>query len=121
MYVYSQSTGKLWNEAGHLIGKGYSGFGAGKNNVLMQEIPNVGPIPQGAYAIGDLFQSEAHGPDCMHLTPEEGTNTFGRDGFLMHGDSQQHLGQASHGCVILPHSVRMMVANGEDKRLYVQA
>src|ERR1035438_5538324 len=36
------------------------------------------------------------------LTPESGTNTFGREGFLIHGDSVQNPGTASHGCIILP-------------------
>ena len=49
-YVYSQSTGqfKLDND---VIGIGYSGKGAGRNNPAMQTQKNLGPIPAGDHKI----------------------------------------------------------------------
>jgi hypothetical protein len=55
----------------------------------------------------------------MHLTPEDGTDTHGRGGFLIHGDSLQHTGSASHGCIILPRPTRMEIAASEDRELEV--
>lgn len=121
MFVYSQSTGALWDVAGHLLTVGYSGFGEGKNNPLMQDKQGIGPIPQGGYTIGEPFDSEKEGPLVMRLMPDADTNTFGRDGFLVHGDSIDHPGCASHGCVILSRPARLVLSQSHDKRLYVQA
>ena len=44
---------------------------------------------------------------------------FGRDGFLIHGDSIVHTGQASQGCIILPRSIREQIAASEDDELEV--
>jgi hypothetical protein len=114
MFTYQQSTGKLLHD-GTLAGIGYSGFGAGKNNPSSEAIHNVGPIPRGSYTIGPEFQSETHGPVVHHLTPNPGTNTHGRDGFLMHGDSASHAGRASLGCVIQPRPVRMAVSTLQEQ------
>lgn len=43
----------------------------------------------------------------------------GRSGFLIHGDSIAHTGQASHGCIILPRSVREQIAASGDDELEV--
>lgn len=103
------------------IGMGYSGRGEGKNNPKMQAVPEVGPIPQGRYRIGPMFDSDTHGPHCMRLTPESGTETFGRCGFLIHGDSIIHPGFASGGCIILPRAVRDEIAASRDYELMVTA
>ena len=47
--------------------------------------------------------------------------THGRSGLLMHGDSKEHPGSASHGCVILPRSVREEVWQSGDRDLEVVA
>lgn len=118
MWTYNQSNGNLSRD-GELIGTGYSGFDTGRNDPACEAEPNVGPIPRGVWAIGTLFSSETHGPDCLHLLPMEGTDTFGRSGFLMHGDSIQHPGSASHGCIIMPRQVRLQVAESGDTELEV--
>ena len=46
----------------------------------------------------------------MALTPAPDTNTFGRDSFLIHGDSSEHPGAASRGCIILPRNIRDQIA-----------
>ena len=45
----------------------------------------------------------------MRLEPNAGTCTHDRAGFLMHGDSVQHPGGASKGCVIMARAVRQSV------------
>ena len=46
----------------------------------------------------------------MRLTPNPGTNTFGRGGFLMHGDNSLLNHTASEGCIIAPRGIRDLVA-----------
>lgn len=108
-WVYEQSTGKL-TRGGVLIGYGYSGFGDGKNNPDMEQTADVGPIPRGWWTIGPAHDTEAHGPMVMSLTPQIGTRTFGRSGFLIHGDSLEHPGEASHGCVVMMFADRVQIA-----------
>jgi hypothetical protein len=75
-----------------------SGVDACINQVSCQTIKNKGPIPLGFYR---LLTSEISNPGTAHdfvrnllgdwgdwrvpLHPEEGTETFGRDGFFLHG------------------------------------
>lgn len=120
MDTYSQGTGWL-RRGGSLIGIGYSGCGEGLNNTECQDEPNLGPCPQGVWILGEPFDSPKHGPYCIPLTPAEGTNTFGRSEFLVHGDSIEHAGEylASRGCVILRRSVRHLLREGGDGQLTV--
>ena len=120
-WTYSQRSGELQQDGGH-VATGYSGAGAGKNNPALENVPNVGPIPRGEWTIaGPPADTPDHGPYVLRLNPAAGTETFGRSGFLMHGDSKEHPGCASHGCVILPRSVREQVWDSGDRELEVLA
>ena len=103
--VYHQSTGNLTLN-GVVIGRGYSGIGVGRNNPDLQATPNTGPIPQGTYQVGRQFHSSHTGPGAIRLTPNVGTQTFGRRDFEIHGDSTLHPGQASNGCIVIAPAVR---------------
>lgn len=118
MWTYEQSTGRLSHD-GTIVGTGYSGAGDGKNNPSMQNVVGVGPIPCGLYVIGEPFNSTDHGPFAMHLYPDAENEMFGREGFLMHGDSIQHPGNASEGCIIMPREVRTQVWDSGDRALTV--
>lgn len=123
MWLYHQRTG-AFAHGEEAICSGYSGFGPGKNSPDAQAQVGIGPIPQGAYNVGsevepDPLGADRHGPVALHLVPLTGTNTFGRSGFLMHGDSLEHPGAASHGCIILPRPVRERVRDSHDKLLLV--
>jgi hypothetical protein len=129
-WIYEQSTGKLFNPFGALVGTGYSGGGIdphnletikGKNNPAMQDVHKVGPIPCGTYTICAPVNSHTHGEYAMGLTPDVGNETFGRDHFLMHGDSIPHPGFASEGCIIQSHAIRVKVWESGDHRLEVVA
>lgn len=117
-WTYSQSTGRLTRN-GVVAGAGYSGEGAGRNNGSMQGSRGSGPIPQGTYTIGAPFHHHHAGDYTMRLTPHLGTNTLGRDGFMMHGDSSRHPGHASEGCIIQNHAVRRQVWSSGDRTLQV--
>lgn len=122
MWVYHQCSGCLEDDKGLIVGVGYSGAeGSGKNIPRMQNVRNVGPIPQGIYAIGDPYDSQAHGPFVLPLIPGPTNEMFGRSGFLIHGDSLEHPGAASEGCIIMSRQIREEIAGGDDRSLKVVA
>lgn len=126
-HVWSQLTGE-WTHAGKLMGKGYSGLddgdgipepGEGKNDPAMQRVKDVGPVPCGRYRIGPPFRHPTAGRFTMRLYPEAGTETFGRSGFLIHGDKASNPGTASHGCIVVPYDVRLAIGAHKDRELLV--
>jgi len=117
-WVYTQLSGALSHD-GEIVGLGYSGIDDGLNNHADENMPNLGPIPVGTYNIGDAFTHSGCGPVSMRLEPDQNTDTFGRSGFLIHGDNQQMNHTASHGCIILPRIVRAAIASSKDKVLVV--
>lgn len=121
MWTYHQKTGELVRN-GEVEAFGYSGAGDGKNNPDAQHIHNVGPIPRGTWTVTSLtIGNTPHGPYVLHLQPEPGTETFGRAGFLMHGDNVAHPGTASQGCIIMPRHVRETVWESGDRALLVES
>jgi len=122
MWTFSQSNGWL-DKDGILVSKTcYSGIGEGLNNPKLEATPNVGPIPQGFWKIcGPPVETKEHGPYVLRLEPVNGTETFGRSGFLMHGDSVEHAGEyvASHGCIIADRATRTRVWQSGDVDLHV--
>jgi len=119
MWTFAQKSGALLQD-GRQVGTGYSGFDEGKNNPAMQAVANMGPIPQGEWSIiGPPVNTAGHGPYVLELRPSPDTNTFGRSGFLMHGDSVNSPGCASHGCIIMPRAIRELVWSSGDSDLEV--
>jgi len=121
-WQFSQGSGQwthIDNQTGAQtnVGTGYSGTGAGRNNSAMQNVPNVGPTPQGTYDIGPAYNNPNTGPSTMNLTPQPGTNTFGRDLFRIHGNNAAN--DASHGCPIAPPDVRNQINDSPDRVLHV--
>jgi hypothetical protein len=114
---YSQSTGEIFGN-GRRLGTGYSGAGKGKNKPNMENIADTGPIPKGIYRIGPPYHNHKTGPHSMNLTPI-GHNALGRSGFLVHGDSRKHPGQASSGCIILSPEIRTAISDSRDTILQV--
>ena len=126
MYTYEQSTGKLYTSAGSLFGTGYSGNGEGKNNPAWQAIKDHGPLPCGVYQAIRLIERDPQvGWYAIHLAPNSATETaitlLGRDwdSFYMHGDSVDHPGSASDGCLVFNRSTRLDFWQGSDKMIQV--
>ena len=90
-----------------------------KNDPSKQSERGVGPIPVGTYVIGQPFTHATAGTLMMRLSPLAGTNTFGRSGFLIHGDSRKMPGSASRGCIVLPHAIRRTIWESMDHTLEV--
>jgi hypothetical protein len=119
-WVYRQQTGEMLLD-GAVVGKGYSGAAECKNQPDLDCVKNRGPIPKGKWRIGPAFHHEQKGPLCIPLGPLPGTETYGRSGFLIHGDSRTVPGSASEGCIILGPLVRDRIAKSKDKVLEVVA
>ena len=119
MWIWSDGKGQLTNEAGAIIGVGYSGLGAGKDNDNDVKEIGVGPIPWGMWDIVNLIDSPETGPCTLVLQPQEGTDTWGRSAFRIHGDSITDPGNASHGCIVLPRIVRTEIWASNDHVLHV--
>jgi hypothetical protein len=120
-WTYSQTSGETARDTVYLA-RGYSGYApaGGKNNPAMQTVHDVGPIPQGAWTITAMVDVHPRlGPFCLYLTPKEGTQTYGRDQFFVHGDSIVSPGNASHGCIILGRMYREAMWRSGDRDLEV--
>lgn len=119
MWIYEQKTGRLLQND-RLVAVGYSGKGSARNDPAMQDKHGLGPIPVGVYIIGPQRETtEMHGPVVMPLAPIAYSETFGRSGFMIHGDAVKAPGSASHGCIILSRPIREEIASSTDRLLVV--
>jgi hypothetical protein len=125
LFQYKQSTG-LMQQIGagsatpHVTG--YSGHGNGVNNPAMQNVPNIGPIPQGTYTIGEPEVYHSHGGDLansMKLTPDPSNVMYGRGGFWIHAGMADGSQTASEGCIIFDSAARQMIINSGIRILQV--
>lgn len=116
-YLYqSVSTGDKFKQA-ELKFAGRPGF---KNDSAQECVKNKGPLPRGTYTIGSAFYHPKTKAWTMRLTPYAGIDMCGRDGFMIHGESSAHPGEASDGCIILNISSRKIIAASTDKILVVE-
>ena len=118
-WIYNSSNGTLAHDGEVVTTGGWAGHDAGYNNPSMEMDHNIGPIPRGDWLIGDAVDSQHLGPVALPLVPQDGTETFGRGGFFIHGASVLHPDESSHGCIILPRPVRMQIAASTDRILQV--
>lgn len=119
MWHYNQITGIL-KQNDQYEGVGYSGKEECKNNPDKEMVPFRGPIPRGLWYLGTPHDTMDHGPFVIPLTPDNETKLFGRSEFLMHGDSIEHPGCASEGCIIMSRVIRDNVASSLDDELMVE-
>lgn len=113
MMFYSQKSG-AFKLAAKVVGYGYAGNGAAKNDPNKQDQKGHGPLPQGLYKLSNVKDSPNTGPFSIVLVPDPGNRMFGRGDFRIHGDSIKAPGTASDGCIILPRNIREKIwASGE--------
>lgn len=117
MWIYEQRTGRL-RLGDRVVATGYSGHGEHKNDPNSQHLRGLGPLPRAAYLLGDYQVKGPHGPLAIHLVPIGG-ELFGRSAFMVHGDSKEHPGEASEGCIILARPIREMLIASRDRLLVV--
>jgi type VI secretion system (T6SS) effector TldE1-like protein len=122
MWTYVQASGELLDDAGKVVGVGYSGKGAAKNDPAQQCFKDNGPLPRGHYTIHPaVHPPNSLGPLALPLEPDAGNDMCHRSGFYIHGDKIGAPGTASDGCIILNHDLRKTIDDGTDKRLHVVA
>ena len=127
MLIYSQTTGRLtkFGKPAELVGTGYAGKGARKNNAAAQGQVGVGPSPRGFWRIGSPYNSANTGPFTIPVykldnAPADDVDAVtGRSAFRIHGDSASRPGDASRGCIILPRPVREAVIRNGSEILWV--
>lgn len=100
----------MQSPTGLIIGVGYSGAPGFKNDPSKQMLRMEGCICEGFYTIEPPVNSPEHGPLAYPLTPDISNRMYGRSGFMLHGDSINHPGCASEGCIIQNHETRQIVA-----------
>jgi hypothetical protein len=111
--IYVISTGEFLGPDGSLVGTGYSGHPPYVDDASAVALPSRGPLPPGSYRIGPPENSPHLGPLALPLTPLPDANgsfvwLHGRSSFYIHGDSIQHPGFGSDGCIVPTH-----LADGE--------
>jgi Protein of unknown function (DUF2778) len=114
MWIYCQSTGTITAPDGKLMAIGYAGVGAGKNNPALQQEHAVGPLPRGLYQMQPPVDTATHGPYVLWLIPDGRNEMFGRGDFGIHGDSWEHPGLASLGCIVAPKFCRQRMWESGD-------
>ena len=127
MTIFKQGTGQLRDaQTYRLIDTGYAGRDAGKNNPAMENVKGVGPLPCGNYTGVELRDPhQTVGSYAIRLEPDNETRArivaYGRnpDSFFMHGDSREHPGLASHGCIVMPRPTREWFWMKTDRRVEV--
>lgn len=122
MWTWAQKTGTLTRD-GAFVAVGYAGGNCGSNpegvnNPSMQNVPKIGPLPQGTYTVGEPIAESKLGPFALPLQPMPSNEMFGRSDFYCHGDTAVP-GQASEGCIILARPIRNEIAESSDKALTV--
>jgi len=118
-YTYKIGLHSLYRDGNLVTQDGYSGFPPHKNDAKACSIQNVGPLPFGGYTIRDFCDHPMLGVLAAYLDPSVGNSMMGRGGFYIHGDSSAHPGESSHGCIVLPHDVRLMMSECPDRWLTV--
>ncbi|MFZ4835148.1 tlde1 domain-containing protein [Rouxiella sp. Mn2063] len=99
----------------------YAGAIGYKNDPQFESLQDKGPLPRGRYKIvGVPFTHRRAGRYTLRLSQYPSNNMFGRDGFLIHGDSIQHPGTASNGCIVLDPRFRHRIYESNDKELIVK-
>jgi hypothetical protein len=119
-FSFNRAEGIVFHDSTPICTIAYSGNGDGLNNPAMQEVHNVGPLPEGLYTIGPAKNPiDELGPIALELIPDPSNEMFGRFGFFIHGDNQLMNYTASNGCIILPRAVRQYIEESPDKLLSV--
>ena len=69
--------------------------------------------------LGHAYDHERLGPVTMNLIPNEGTNTFGRTLFRIHGGNANGYQNNSTGCPVVGPNGRQQVSESNDNQLMV--
>jgi ribosomal protein L37E len=97
-----------------LVAVGYSGHQPAINDIHSQSAKNVGPIPTGTYTLVlNTISPEKGSTPIFDLRPATSNRMFGRDSFMIHGDTEEMDHTASDGCIVMAHNFRQMLKAGD--------
>ncbi|MET3577407.1 hypothetical protein ABID19_000422 [Mesorhizobium robiniae] len=118
--VYDISAKTVYMPDGSRL-EAHSGLGAMADQPRYANRKNAGPTPPHTYDLR-LRESRFHGVEALRLTPIDGKNKFGRDGFLAHTYLLRGRRGESSGCVVFKDYARFLAAfkKGKVKRLVVR-
>jgi hypothetical protein len=128
VWTFEIATGRLFDATGTCVWGAYAGYddgdgvpepGEGKNDPTKQAERGIGPIPEGLWMFSAPFFHRTAGPYTLRLFPKGGTKTYGRSGFLIHGDSKGRPGAASKGCIVTSRETRMALWESGDHEIMV--
>jgi hypothetical protein len=119
-WVYKVSSHTFYLNGTYQFDGMYSGRPGYKNDTSQECVKGKGPLPRGTYTIGKPFYHHKTKAWTMRLTPSDSNNMCGRDGFMIHGGSSKHPGEASDGCIIVSLPNRKAIAASGDHMLKVE-
>ncbi|TIL75228.1 MAG: DUF2778 domain-containing protein [Mesorhizobium sp.] len=118
--VYDISAKTVYMPDGSRL-EAHSGLGSMADQPRYANRKNAGPTPPHTYDLR-LRESRFHGVEALRLTPIDGKNKFGRDGFLAHTYLLRGRRGESSGCVVFKDYASFLAAfkKGKIKRLVVR-
>lgn len=118
--VYDISAKTVYMPDGSRL-EAHSGLGSMVDQPRYANRKNGGPTPPHTYDLR-LRESRFHGVEALRLTPIDGKNKYGRDGFLAHTYLLRGGRAESNGCVVFKDYARFLGAfkKGKVKRLVVR-
>jgi hypothetical protein len=118
--VYDISAKTVYMPDGSRL-EAHSGLGSMVDQPRYANRKNGGPTPPHTYDLR-LRESRFHGVEALRLTPIDGKNKYGRDGFLAHTYLLRGGRAESNGCVVFKDYARFLAAfkKGKVKRLVVR-
>ncbi|TIO10781.1 tlde1 domain-containing protein [Mesorhizobium sp.] len=118
--VYDISAKTVYMPDGSRL-EAHSGLGSMVDQPRYANRKNGGPTPPHTYDLR-LRESRFHGVEALRLTPVDGKNKYGRDGFLAHTYLLRGGRAESNGCVVFKDYARFLAAfkKGKIKRLVVR-
>jgi hypothetical protein len=119
-WVYKVSSHSFYLNGTYQFDAKYSGRPGFKDDSANECVSGKGPLPRGTYNIGPAFYHHKAKAWTLRLTPYPENQMCNRDGFLIHGGSSAHPGNASDGCIILDFQYRKMIDSSSDKILVVE-
>ncbi|RWN57154.1 DUF2778 domain-containing protein [Mesorhizobium sp.] len=118
--VYDISAKTVYMPDGSRL-EAHSGLGSMADQARYANRKNAGPTPPHTYDLR-LRESRFHGVEALRLTPIDGKNKYGRDGFLAHTYLLRGRRGESSGCVVFKDYASFLAAfkKGKIKRLVVR-
>lgn len=119
MWVYEQSTGRMYHNGVLMFEDGWAGAVGYKNKPEYQCLKDKGPLPRGRYTI-NAPKTGVTGSYSLPLTPDSSNQMCNRNAFLIHGSNRKDPASSSTGCIILSLQQRKDIWKSNDYILEVR-